>query len=486
MLSELRRRLAAARQRATRIERRELREFRRWLETTSNLLHVSVLLFVPLLVGLVTLLANTVGAVSFLLFPPLASGTYTLFSDPEGQYSEPRTFVGGLTLGALCGWAAVEFVATVVYGVPASAVGVDAGAAALAVLATGGATWALDLELPTAFSTALLVLFTGGAGPAYVAGVALSSSLVAVVFAAWRSEVYEERARYLYQTTEADDHVVVPMRGEDASKAAMFGARIAAAHDAGKVVLLDVVDDEDVAAAERESIRSDGASAEYVENAASSAEQDAADAAARRLETQAARIETTVGVRCEVVVAVADGDHAGTVLATADEANCDLVVTPFEAGGGGGSGGLSPFLGTLFGSSMDVVALRSASDRTNWKRVMVPVRSASNVAHAMLDYAERLAGRSGSVSVCSCIDTERDRRRAESTLATLTETMRARCETRVSRSSVESFIERNDTHYDLVVLGASTDRSAASKFFSRPTYERVAGLDTDVAVVHTG
>lgn len=51
---------------------------------------------------------------------------------------------------------------------------------------------------------------------------------------------------------------------------------------------------------------------------------------------------------------------------------------------------------------------------------------------------------------------------------------------------MESFIERNDSHYDLVLLGASTDRSAASKFFSRPTYERVADLDTDVALVHMG
>jgi len=492
MLSGLRRRLAAARRRVARAERREFRELRRWLETTSNLLHASVLLFVPLLVGLVTLLSNTVEAVSFLLFPPLASGTYTLFSDPEGEYSEPRTFVGGLTVGALCGWAAVEFLAAAVYGVPPSAIGVDAGAAALAVLATGGATWALDLELPTAFSTALLVLFTGGAGLAYVVGVALSSSLVAVVFAAWRSEVYEERARYLYRTTQADDRVVVPMRGGDAPKAAMLGARLAAAHDGGKVVLLDVVDDEDVAAAERESIRSDSGSTDYVADAASSAEQEAADAAARRLESQADRIETEVGVRCEVVVAVADGDdHAATVLATVDEANCDLVVTPFETrsgdgDGGGGGVGLSPFLGTLFAASaVDVVALRSASDRTDWKRVMVPVRSASDAAHAMLDYAERLAGRTGSVSACSCVDSERERRRAESMLADLTETVRARCETRVSRSSVESFVERNDSHYDLVMVGASTDRSAASKFFARPTYERVAGLETDVAVVHT-
>ncbi|MCF2164714.1 MULTISPECIES: HPP family protein [Halobacterium] len=488
MLPEVRRRLAAARRRVARIERRELRQLRRWLETTSNLLHASVLLFVPLLVGLVTLLSNTIGAVSFLLFPPLASGTYTLFSDPDGQYADPVTFVAGMTVGALCGWGAVTVVATAVYDVAPSAVGVDAGAAALAVLATGGATWLLGLELPTAFSTALLALFTGNAGVAYVAGVALSSSLVAVVFVVWRRQVYEERARYLYHTTAADDHVVVPMRGPRASKAAMLGARLAAAHDAGKVVLLDIVDDADVAAARRNCIRTAPDDDARVENAASPAEQDAAETAAQRLETQASRVETAVGVQCEVVVAVADNDPAKTVLATADEANCDLVVTPLAAGDDAGDfdGGLSPFVTTLFGSSVDVVALQAGDDTTNWKRIMVPVRSASDVAHAMLDYAARLAGHDGTVSACSCVESERDRRRAESSLASLTDVVDTSCETRVSRSSVESFIERNDSHYDLVLLGASTDRSAASKFFSRPTYERVADLDTDVALVHMG
>ncbi|MCD2204615.1 HPP family protein [Halobacterium sp. KA-6] len=479
MFSELRRRLAAARQRAARIERRELRSFRKWLETTSNLLHVSVLLFVPLLVGLVTLLSETVDVVSFLLFPPLASGTYTLFAEPEGRYSNPRTFVGGLTVGALCGWGAVELTA-LAYGVPTSAIGLDAGAAALGVFLTAGVTWALDLELPTAFSTALLVLVTGTAQFAYVVAVALSASLVAVVFVLWRREFYEERARYLYRTTEADDHVVVPMRGETAEQTAMLGARIAAAHDAGKVVLLDVVDDEEIAAAERECIGGEGA--DYVEDAESTAEERAADAAARELEQQAARIETSVGVPCDVAVAVANGNPAGTVLSTADEANCDLVVTPFECDE---DGTLTPFLRTLFGSDVDVVALQSTGERTRWKRIMVPVRSASDVAHAMLDYAERLAGRNGSISVCSCIDTERERRRTESMLANLTETVGTRCETRVSRSSIEEFVERNDAHYDLVFLGASTDRSAASKFFSRPTYERVRDLETDIAVVHT-
>jgi len=479
---ELRRRLAAARRRAVRVERRELRHLRRWLETTSNLLHVSVLLFVPLLVGLVTLLSNSVEAVSFLLFPPLASGAYTLFSDPEGQYSDPLRFVGGLTVGALCGWAAVEVTATYLYGVPTVALGADAGAAALGILLTGAVTWALGLELPTAYSTALLALITGTAQFEYVVGVALSSSLVAVVFSVWRSEVYQERARYLYHTTEVDDHVVVPMRGEYAEKSAMLGARIAAAHDAGKVVLLHIVDDAEVAAAERDAVEN-GDSPDYVEDAESVAEAEAADTASRRLEAQAANIETKVGVPCDVVVAVADGSHAKAVMSTADETNCDLVVTPFERDD---DGSLAGFVRTLLGSDLDVVALRAASERTRWKRIMVPVRGASDVAHAMLDYASRLAGRDGSVSVCSCIDVERERRRTESMLANLSETVEARCETRVSRSTVEEFVQRNDTHYDLVFLGASTDRSAASKFVSRPTYERLQDIETDVALVHTG
>jgi hypothetical protein len=479
MLSALRRRLAALRRRVYRIERREVREFRRWLETTSNLTRVSVLLFVPLLVGLVTLLANTLEVISFLLFPPLASGTYTLFADPEGRYSDPRKFVGGMTVGALCGWAALAGTASL-YGVSPGALGADAGAAALGVFLTGVVTFLFDLELPTAFSTALLVLITGTAQLAYVVSIALSTSLVAIVFVVWREEFYEERARYLYHTTEADDHVIVPMRGEHAVETAMFGARIAAAHDAGKVVLLDLVEDEDVAAAERASI-DDDQRADYVENPESAAEEVAADEAARELEQRAARIETKVGVPCDVVVAVADGDRAKAVLSTADATNSDLVVTPFETAGAA----LSPFLRGLFAADMDVVAFRSTGGRTRWQRIMVPVRSASDVAHAMLDYAERLAGKTGSISVCSCIDRERDRRATESMLANLTETVETSCETRVSRASIEDFLERNDAHYDLVCVGASTNRSAASRFISRPTFERVQGIETDFAVVHT-
>ncbi|WP_232687200.1 HPP family protein [Halobacterium zhouii] len=487
MLAELKRRLVAARRRVYRLERREAEQLRKWLETTNNLTHLSVLLFVPLLIALVTLLASTLGVVSFLLFPPLASGTYTLFSDPEGRYSDPRKFVGGMTLGALCGWASVEFTAAYVYGVPPAELGAHAGAAALSVLLTGIVAWTVDLELPTAFSTALLVLITGAGQLAYVVSVALSTSLVALVFVVWHHEFYSQRARFLYQTTRADDHVIVPMRGDRAAETSMFGARIAAAHDAGKVVLLDVVDDEDVAAVERDAISD--ATRERLDQdrtreseAENEAEQQAADATALELEGQADAIETRIGVPCDVVVAVADGDPADTVLATAEETNSDLVVTPFEANGSG----LSPFVRSLFRSDMDAIAFRSTGGRTRWKRVMVPVRTASDVAHAMVDYARRLVGQTGSLSVCSCIDVERDRRTTESMLADLTETVDARCETRVSRSSVESFLERNDAHYDVVFLGASTDRSAASRFISRPTFERVRDLETDIAVVHLG
>ncbi|MDY6779963.1 MAG: HPP family protein, partial [Halobacteria archaeon] len=69
-----------------------------------NLLHLSSVVFVPLLIALVTFVSNVSPFVSFLVYPPLASGTYTLFADPEGKYSSPVKFVGGMTVGAVSGW----------------------------------------------------------------------------------------------------------------------------------------------------------------------------------------------------------------------------------------------------------------------------------------------------------------------------------------------------------------------------------------------
>lgn len=147
MLEGVRERLWALARRLQRLERRELDAFLRWIERTGNLLHLSVLLFVPLLIAVVTWLANATAAVSFLLFPPLASGTYTLFADPEGTYATPSTFVGGMTVGALCGWLALALATLVGLGGGR----VSATGAALGVFFTGVCTWALDLEEPAAF-----------------------------------------------------------------------------------------------------------------------------------------------------------------------------------------------------------------------------------------------------------------------------------------------------------------------------------------------
>ena len=75
--------------------RREWQAFRRWLEDTRNFIHFSLLLVVPLLIGLVTFLANTIDLLPFLLFPPLVSGEFILFREPESKYASPKRFVGG-------------------------------------------------------------------------------------------------------------------------------------------------------------------------------------------------------------------------------------------------------------------------------------------------------------------------------------------------------------------------------------------------------
>ncbi|WP_435155368.1 HPP family protein [Haladaptatus sp. DFWS20] len=503
MFDDLRMRYHAVLRRIRRFERREIQHFTRWVEHTQNLTRITVLVLAPLLIAGITWLSNTVNVVTFLLFPPLASGTYTLFTDPEGKYASPTRFVGGMTTGALCGWVALTFSAKYLYHSSPDSMTIHAGGAALGILLTVLVTWSLDVEQPTAFSSALLVLMfpfdeVGSfgnffSGFLYVIGIAISSSIVAGVFVIWRREFYERRARYLYRSTKGDDHVLVPMRGEYAEEAAMFGAKLASAHDAGKVVLIDVVDEMAIEEAEKDIEASDGGSDPQLVNPESAeltsqdetAEAQAADVAADRLEAQAHRIRTRMGVPCEVVVAGDGKTSAKTVLNTAREVNCDLIVTPYEEK----HGALSPFVRGLFRGNVDAIAYRpglESEPRRRWKRVLVPVRRAGNTAHTMIDFARRLVGRSGSVSVCTCIDREAERRTAESTLADLVEAFSGSFETRVSRSSIEDFLAANDDHYDLMIIGASTDRSAASRFISPPTFERLHEIDCDVAVVHHG
>jgi hypothetical protein len=212
----------------------------------------------------------------------------------------------------------------------------------------------------------------------------------------------------------------------------MFAARLAAAHEAGKVVLLDVVDDEGTAAAEEVILATEPdvtLATDHDPPGDTPAGADVAGPAreaADRLEAQAAAVRARVDVPCEVVVA--SGDPVDTALATADETGCDLIVTPFERDA---DGSLAPFPTAMLDGPIDAVVFRSWSGVERWKRIMVPVARPGDSAHAMIDFAERLAGDRGHVSVCTCIDSEVDRRPAENRLANLVETTRGEVETRV-------------------------------------------------------
>lgn len=500
--------------RMRRLERREIRGFRAWLEHTGNLIHLSALLFVPLLMAAVTFLSSELRELSFLLFPPLAAGAYTLFYDPEGRFASPRRFVGGLTLGAVAGLVALN-VAAALQGVPAGALRVTPGSAALAVLLTGGATWALDLEEPAAFSTALLVLVTRIDRLTYVLSVATSSLLVAGVFLLWRERFYEQRARYLYTSTRGDDRVLVPVRGTHPGETARLGARIAAAHEGAKVVLLGLLDSDEFEAARSAADGSaTGESADDAvavlggtdgptpspdggpatddtdgddgtsSDAASVAEQLATAASAMDLESRAADIQATYGVPTEVLVAESTPDAPGRpILQAAHDNSCDLIVTPYETDGDR----LAPYIRELFGSDTDTLVHRCSTPDNptggEWRDVLVPVRRAGDVAHKMIDFATRLAGDHGRVSVCHCIGAEDARSDAERMLGNLAETADGNVETRVARADIVDFLTRASGSYDLVIIGSSADRSTASRFVSRPTFERVDELDCDFAIL---
>lgn len=466
-----------------RAERRELREFRRWAETTDHLVHLSVLVFVPLLVGLVTLLSNALPQLSFLLFPPLASGSYTLFANPRGKYADPGQFVAGLTIGAACGLGAL-WVSTAFLAPPAGQFQVAAGAAVLATLATGLITWPFDIEEPSAYATALLALLVQPAQQlTFLGSIFLASSIVALVFVIWRNRFYDRRATVLYESTTGDDHVLVPMRGEYAHATAMFGARLAAAHEAGKVVLLDIVADTEAAETER-AILNGGSEVGGVEAGgveAGGVDREVSDALrerVERLESLAATVETRVGVPCQVVVATGE-EAAATTLQAAASTNCDLVVAPYESE----HGALTQYLRQLLQGQTDVVVHRSRNGRTRWRRVLVPVRRASDVAHHMVDFAVRLAGGSGHVAAATCLGEGGDRRRAEEMLADLVGPFGGGIETRVSGTGIHPFLASTAEAYDLVVIGASQDRSAASRFITPPTFERLDDIETDFAIV---
>ncbi|MDZ7745395.1 MAG: HPP family protein [Halobacteriales archaeon] len=373
-------------------------------------------------------------------------------------------------------------------------------AAGLAVFLTAAVTWAFDIEEPSAFSTALLALLipTSTGMPyrplvLYVVFTAAASATVVSAFVLWRDTIYERRADILYRSTESANRVLVPSLGDETTVTAMLAGCIAG--ETGTVVLVDVVDSETVASAERDLLRDSAPSATAAPDDAAT-RQDAATLgldtpetdefdpaavaapSAARLEGLAASVTAATGAQCEQVVATGESP-AEVIDATALELDCDLVATTYEES----DGQLSPFITSLFRGSVDVLAHEPVDrHRREWSTVLVPVRRASDVAHEMLAFAGRLA-EPGGVTLATCIGSEGDRRRAESMLANLAETCEFDVETRVSRQEVEPFIERTAPRFDLVLMGASRDRSTASRIVSPPTFKRVGELEADMAVL---
>lgn len=465
--------------RVHRAKRRQLSKSRRWFKQTRNFLHISLLLFIPLLIGLVTFLANAIDFLPYLLFPPLASGTYTLFADPEARAASPRRFVGGMTIGAICGWIALTLTAQYWYEVSPEVFQVHPGAAAFGVLLTGILTWSLDLEAPQAFSTALLVLVSGTTQLIYVVSVFVSSTIVASMFVLWEREIYEQRGKYLYQTQHGDDNVLVPIRGDALESVAVFGARLAAAHEAGKVVLLAAVSSTEATetATDEDEVTCQESRIENGE-----AVPTAACETARKLEELAESITARFDVPCDIVVVAGDTDDPAQILQTARERNCDLIVTQYEEE----NGKLSSYVRRLFASTLDVIVVNINDERTEWRRILVPVRSPSGVAHAMLDFATRLTGEEGQVSICHCTDMEEKRRDGEEMLANLAKMFERAFETRVATVPISTFLEENAEVYDLTIIGSSTDRTKVSRFINPPTFKRLEDIECDVAIVHRG
>lgn len=483
------------------LEHRKFHEVRRCLEETSTLVHVSILLFVPPLVGLLTYLSNRIEPLSFFLFPPLAAGTYALFANPESKYASPVRFVTGLTAGAVCAWIAMGVAVWIVYPeLPPSMIEVDAPGAAFAVFLTGVVTWAFDIEEAAAFSTALLGLLIDPASQfSFIVSVFVASSLVAAIFTVWRDLFYEQRARYLYGSTKGDDHVLVPMHGDLTESTAMLGAHLAAAHDAGKVVLLDIVEQDWIARAEQTLLENGSDQLDFDDISDVELDAEEPDAAipaepeesvsnemkrelretVTQLERLADQIESEFDVPAQVIVAESGPSPAETVRQTAVKTNCDLITVPYEAE----DGELTSFVKRLLNADVDVLVHKSHDGRTVWRRIMVPVRKPGDTAHNMIDFAVRLAGSAGSVSVAHCIDSEKRRRVADEMLANLAETTDGDVETRVAHSSIEDFLRRVAPATDIVFLGASRDRSVASRLVSSPTFERIDDLDTDIAIV---
>ncbi len=468
------------------VEYHVLETLRQQVSSTERLLHLMIVFVVPVILAGLTWLSNAVSVLPFVIYPPLAAGTYTLFADPESRYAEPKRFVGGMTLGAFSGWAALEVLTAFWYSTPPGYMEVHAGATALAIALTAVLTWGLDLEAPTAFSAALLALLAG-TNVTYVIAIAVSSSIVAGVYLVWYDQIYEHRADFLYRTVTSDDRVLVPVRGLPTDEeTALFGALLAAAHEAGTVVLYRASPREELPEPslepEKELVTAPTETKPEATTELPTAGPWTETPEIGVLERVREAIEDTVDVPYELAVEPGDPNDPRTTLEAAHTLDCDLIVTSHE----GELADPTPYLIGIFGGDVDAIAFHPTERTTSWSRVLVLVRGAGPTARAMVDFATRIAATPERVSVAHTIEASERRREAETMLTALIDSFESDIETRVATGPVGTFLERNASYYDVVLIGSSTDRSVASRILSPPTFQNLSAVDADIALVHLG
>lgn len=412
-----------------------------WVQETPHIIALSVLVFVPLLIAVVTWLSNISTAVSFLLFPPLAAGTYSLFARPEESSS--RQFILGITAGALCGWIAVELM--LIAGIDLFGGPIRPESAAISVLLVALLTQIVGIEEPSAYSTSLLVLVTGADELAYVAGVAASSLLVVFAFVLWRDRFYEHRAEFLYRTDRTGETVLAVLPDAEKPSLGHFAARLSSGQRGGTVVLL-------------------GTDTELSEETNT----------VKQLETLASTLAEQYGVTTDVIV-VEPGTSERQIVTTAKELNCQTIVTQYDP-----SNVVS--LEAFFQSDLDVIGLKTTGGRTTWRRVVVGVRSFAEFGWSLVEIAQRVGSR---VIVCHSIADENDRSTAEQMLGDLIAPFDGTFETRVTTAAPAEFFSEATRGTDLIVIGASTDRTSVSRALVPPTYYNI-DANCDIAVVHRG
>jgi len=213
--------------------------------------------------------------------------------------------------------------------------------------------------------------------------------------------------------------------------------------------------------------------------------EDLPQAVVERLTAIEEYVEETMDLPCEMVVTRGDRDDPQVAIRTARRVNCDLIVSSCPRSQGGDLE-LSAYVNGLMRGSIDTIAFYSAERQTSWSRILVMVRGRGEIPHAMLDFAQRLAPRTRTITLCTCIDDSSERQWADHLLNDLANSFSAQFETRVSYNTVPEYLEATSARYDLALIGASTGRSTASRFVTPPTVEQLEPVECDLAVVHRG